>query len=100
MRLTNKYDKRGNYQHANHPGQRSGSTVLQYAHYKYECSFILTILEVVVSIWWVAISIDMTKVAAKSSSNTLFFFLPSPQHRIVLWISARMSGRRHLKWED
>lgn len=50
--------------------------MLRYAHYKYECSFILTILEVVVSIWWVAISIDMTEVTAKAPpTHTLL--LPS-----------------------
>lgn len=37
---------------------------------------------------------------SKSSSNTLFSFPPSPQYRKVLWISARMSGGCHLKWED
>lgn len=59
------------------------------------CFFILTILEVVVSICWVAISIDMTEVTAKSSTSS-----PPPGAEKVLWMGARMSGRLHLKCTD
>lgn len=51
------------------------SAALQYSRHKSECSFMLTILEVVVSICWVAISIDMTEVTEKSSSASASLLL-------------------------
>lgn len=47
-------------------------------HARYSASSILTILEVVVSICWVAISIDMTGVTATDPQTLLLLHAESP----------------------